>query len=190
MEEDKAKQTEEMPPYMVDFPIRDEDLESSFKYDIAHEVGGEGLLRCLKCGACSGGCPVGAVIDYRPRKVLGNVLLGLKEMVLSSDDIWLCAACFTCEERCVQEVNFTDVVTVLRNLASKAGYAASGYIELAKRVMEHGRVTPRSRTVDKHREKLGLPPLQDPAIEELNKIMEASGFREVIDASEGRVKSQ
>ena len=111
-------------------------------------------------------------------------------MVLSSDDIWLCAACFTCEERCVQEVNFTDVVTVLRNLASKAGYAATGYIELAKRVMEHGRVTPRSRTVDKYRERLGLPPLQEPAIDELSKIMELSGFLEVIDASERRVKKE
>jgi heterodisulfide reductase subunit C len=190
MREDEVKQIEEMPPYLVDFPVQDEDLENTFKYEIANEVGGEGLLRCLKCGACSGGCPVGAVIDYRPRKVLGNVLLGQKEMVLSSNDIWLCAACFTCEERCVQEVNFTDVVTVLRNLASKEGYAAPGYIELAKRVMEHGRVTPRSRTVDKYREKLGLPPLQNPAIEELNKIMEASGFREVLDESERRVKEE
>ena len=190
MEEDKTNQIGGTPAYTVDFPIRDEDLDSTFKYEIAKEVGGEGLLRCLKCGACSGGCPVGAVIDYRPRKVLGNVLLGQKEMVLSGDDIWLCAACFTCEERCIQEVNFTDVVTVLRNLASKAVYAAPGYIELAKRVMEHGRVTPRSRTVDKHREKLGLPPLQEPAIDELNKIMEMSSFREVIDASERREKKE
>ena len=184
MEEDKVDQTEEVPAYVTDFPVRDEDLENTFKYEIASEVGGEGLLSCLKCGACSGGCPVSAVIDYRPRKVLGNVLLGQKEMVLSGDDVWLCAACFTCEERCVQEVNFTDVITVLRNLASREGYAAPGYIELAKRVIEHGRVTPRSRQVDKMREKLGLPPLQYPAIEELGRIMELSGFQEIIEASE------
>ncbi len=63
--------------YRGDFPVHDEDVTSSFKYEVAHEVGGEGLLRCLKCGACSGGCPVGSVIDYRPWMVLGNVLLGL-----------------------------------------------------------------------------------------------------------------
>ena len=86
----------------------------------------------------------------------------------------------------MQEVNFTDVITVLRNLASKEGYAAPGYVELAKRVMHHGRVTPRSRLVDKLREKLGLPPLQDPEMDELNRIMELSGFREILDASEKR----
>ncbi|MHA2191044.1 MAG: hypothetical protein ACXAAP_12485, partial [Candidatus Thorarchaeota archaeon] len=74
--------------YTADFPIQDKDVDREFKYDVAKMVGGEGLLQCLKCGACSGGCPVSAVIDYRPRKVLGNVLLGLKEIVLSGDDIW------------------------------------------------------------------------------------------------------
>ncbi|MGY5857807.1 MAG: 4Fe-4S dicluster domain-containing protein [Candidatus Thorarchaeota archaeon] len=169
--------------YRGDFPVRDEDVTSSFKYEVANSVGGEGLLRCLKCGACSGGCPVGAVIDYRPRKVLGNVLLGLKEMVLSSDQIWMCAACFTCEERCVQQVNFTDVVTVLRNMASREGNAAPGYIKMAEMVMEIGRVYARTGVVDKMREKLGLPPLQEPDVEQLQGIMRAAGLNEIIAAN-------
>ncbi|MGY5873267.1 MAG: 4Fe-4S dicluster domain-containing protein [Candidatus Thorarchaeota archaeon] len=169
--------------YRGDFPVRDEDVTGSFKYEVANSVGGEGLLRCLKCGACSGGCPVGAVIDYRPRKVLGNVLLGLKDEVLSSDQIWLCAACFTCEERCVQQVNFTDVVTVLRNMASKQGNAAPGYIKMAEMVMENGRVTARTGLVDKMREKLGLPPLQEPDVEQLRAIMQAAGLNEIIAAN-------
>ena len=166
--------------YKIDEPIQDKDVESSFKYTVASQVGGEGLLRCLKCGACSGGCPVGAVIDYRPRKILGNVLLGLQEHVLSSDDIWLCAACFTCEERCVQEVNFTDVVTILRNMATQDGKGAQGYVKMAKQVMEIGRVSARTGTVDRMREKLNLPPLQDPAIEDVRKIAEATGFLELL----------
>ena len=176
--------------YRGDFPVRDEDVTSSFKYEVADWVGGEGLLRCLKCGACSGGCPVGAVIDYRPRKVLGNVLLGLKDEVLSSDQIWLCAACFTCEERCVQQVNFTDVVTVLRNLASREGNAAPGYIKMAEMVMKNGRVTARTGAVDKMREKLGLPPLQDPDVEQLQAIMRAAGLNDVIAANKKEVVSK
>ena len=169
--------------YRGDFPVRDEDVTSSFKYEVADWGGGEGLLRCLKCGSCSGGCPVGAVIDYRPRKVLGNVLLGLKDEVLSSDQLWLCAACFTCEERCVQQVNFTDVVTVLRNMASREGNAAPGYIKMAEMVMENGRVTARTGLVDKMREKLGLPPIQDPDVEQLRAIMRAAGLNDVIAAN-------
>lgn len=173
-----------------DFPVRDEDVTSSFKYEVANSVGGEGLLRCLKCGACSGGCPVGAVIDYRPRKVLGNVLLGLKDAVLSSDQIWMCAACFTCEERCVQQVNFTDVVTVLRNMASREGNAAPGYIKMAEMVMKSGRVYARTGVVDKMREKLGLPPLQDPDVDQLRAIMRAAGLNDVIAANKKEVVSE
>ena len=159
-----------------DITIRDSDIDDSFKYEIAESIGGEGLLRCLKCGACSGGCPVSAVTDYRPRKVLGNVLLGLRDKVLSSKDIWMCAACFTCEERCVQEVNFTDVITVLRNKALQENNAPRGYIELARNVAKYGRVAPKTGAVDKHREKLGLPVIQDPALEDVKKILEATGF--------------
>jgi heterodisulfide reductase subunit C len=169
--------------YRGDFPVRDEDVQAKFKHEVADMVGGEGLLRCLKCGACSGGCPVGAVIDYRPRKVLGNVLLGLKDEVLSSDQIWMCAACFTCEERCVQQVNFTDVVTVLRNMASKEGNAAPGYIKMAEMVMTNGRVSARTGLVDKMREQLGLPPIQEPDVEQLQGIMQAAGLVEVIKAN-------
>jgi len=180
------EETENSKAYRGDFPVRDENVNSSFKYEIANQVGGEGLLRCLKCGACSGGCPVGSVIDYRPRKVLGNVLLGLKDEVLSSDQIWLCAACFTCEERCVQQVNFTDVVTVLRNFASQEGNAAPGYVAMAKMVMKNGRVTARTQLVDRMREQLGLPVLQDPAIEQLNKIMNAAGLKRVFESHKER----
>ncbi|MGD9396599.1 MAG: 4Fe-4S dicluster domain-containing protein [Candidatus Thorarchaeota archaeon] len=169
--------------YRGDFPVRDEDVKGSFKYEVADMVGGEGLLRCLKCGACSGGCPVGSVIDYRPRKVLGNVLLGLRDEVLSGDQIWMCAACFTCEERCVQQVNFTDVVTVLRNMASKEGNAAPGYVKMAEMVMKNGRVSARTGLVDKMREQLGLPPIQEPAIEQLEGIMKAAGLVEVLEAN-------
>ena len=161
-------------------PILDSDIDDSFKYEISSSIGGEGLLRCLKCGACSGGCPVSAVTDYRPRKVLGNVLLGLRKQVLSSKDIWMCAACFTCEERCVQEVNFTEVITVLRNIAVKEGFVAAGYLEMAKNVARDGRVGAKTRAVDNMRQRLNLPELQDPNIDEVHKILEASGFNEIL----------
>jgi len=178
------EQTEKSKPYKRDLPIRDDEVDNSFKYDVANQVGGEGLLHCLKCGACSGGCPVASVTDYRPRNILGQVLLGLKDEVLAGESIWMCAACFTCEERCVQQVNFTDVVTVLRNMSSREGNAAPGYIKMAEMVMKNGRVTARTSVVDKMREKLGLPPIQDSDVEQLGKIMQAGGLIKVIEANQ------
>ncbi|MCK4568312.1 MAG: hypothetical protein KAU48_13485, partial [Candidatus Thorarchaeota archaeon] len=90
----------------------------------------------------------------------------------------------TCEERCVQQVNFTDVVTVLRNMASREGNAAPGYIKMAKMVMKNGRVTARTSVVDKMREKLGLPPIQDSDVEQLRKIMQVGGLVKVIEANQ------
>ncbi|MGQ4912768.1 MAG: 4Fe-4S dicluster domain-containing protein [Candidatus Thorarchaeota archaeon] len=169
--------------YRHELPVRDDNVDSSFKYEVVNQVGGEGLLNCLKCGACSGGCPVGSVIDYRPRNVLGQVLLGLKEEILTGESIWLCAACFTCQERCIQEVNFTDVVTVLRNMASREGHAAPGYLKLAQMVLTNGRVSARTQLVDRMREKLGLPPIQETDMERLRKIMEAGGLVRVLEAN-------
>ena len=190
MEQSEIRDASDKKPYRGDVPIRDDDVDSSFKYEVAEQIGGEGLLRCLKCGACSGGCPVAAVIDYRPRKVLGNVLLGLREHVLSTDDIWLCAGCFTCEERCVQEVAFTDIITILRNMAVKEGRAVQGYVDLARMVMEHGRVSARTKVVERMREKLGLPPLQEPALDDLTTIIESTGFRELLDGTTKEVETE
>ena len=50
-------------------------------------------------------------------------------------------------------------------------------------VMKNGRVSARTGLVDKMREKLGLPPIQDPDLEQLGTIMRAAGLEEVIAAN-------
>ena len=76
-------------------------LDPKFKHDVAQQPGGEGLKACFACGACTGGCPVSEVDGaYDPRKIIRMVLLGMKEKVLSSDLIWLCAMCYTCSFHC------------------------------------------------------------------------------------------
>ena len=47
--------------------------------------------------------------------------LGLKDRVLNSDTLWLCAACFTCTDRCPQDVEVAAVIRVFRNLAAEKG---------------------------------------------------------------------
>jgi heterodisulfide reductase subunit C len=85
-------------------------------------------------------------------------------------------------------VNFTDVVTVLRNMASKEGHAAPGYIKMAEMVKMNGRVSARTGLVDKIREQLGLPPLQEPDVEQLGRIMQAAGLNDVIAANKKKVE--
>jgi len=59
---------------------------------------------------------------------------------------------------------------------------------MAKRVIQFGRVSPLTRQVERMRENLNLPPLQEPAIEELRAIMESAGFSEIMEAATRRSK--
>ena len=99
-------------------------LDSKFKFEVSEHPGGDGLKACFACGACTGGCPVSDVDPaYDPRKIIRMVLLGMREKVLSSDLIWLCAMCYTCSFHCPQNVKFASVMGVLREIAVKEGYA-------------------------------------------------------------------
>lgn len=99
-------------------------VHPSFKYRVAERPGGENLKACFACGVCTAICPV-AEIDpqYNPRRIVRMVLLGLEREVLSSPTIWLCATCYRCQAHCPQDVRFTEVMGVLREMAVERGYA-------------------------------------------------------------------
>ncbi len=113
--------------------IRSSELDSKFKYEVANHPGGEKLKVCYACGVCMAGCPVSEVSeDFDPRKIIRMVLMGMKERVLSSDFIWYCTQCFTCSGHCPQNVKFTDIMRVLRDMAVKEGHVDSSFLQKAK----------------------------------------------------------
>jgi heterodisulfide reductase subunit C len=166
-------------------PIRTKDLDPHFKYEISATYLGKDLKACFKCGACSGGCPVGIVTEvYKPREVIGKTILGMREEVITGDQIWLCATCYTCEDRCPQKVNITDVILALRNIAFREGYAPKALVEQAKSMIETGWVQPPTASMDKKREELGLTRLPKTALEDLQTIVKATGFYDLIYGKE------
>ncbi len=72
---------------------------------------------CFNCAKCTAGCPVGFAMEYGPHRVLQMVRFGLKEQVLTSPDIWLCAGCETCGTRCPNNVDIAQVMDVLRQMS-------------------------------------------------------------------------
>lgn len=106
--------------------------DASFRYEVAHRPGGEGLFRCFSCGVCTATCPVADVEEhFNPRRIIHQVLLGDRG-ILSSRDIWMCASCFRCVAHCPQGVEFASILQVLREMA-----VAEGYVPLAwKRIIE------------------------------------------------------
>lgn len=99
-------------------------VDPRFKFEVASMAGGELVKGCFDCGTCTGVCPVSEVEPgFDPRKILHMIRLGLKEQILSSSAIWFCTHCDTCALVCPQNLRFSSIVDVLRELAVKEGYA-------------------------------------------------------------------
>ena len=95
-----------------------EDLDAGFRDEVASLPGGENIMKCFACGTCAAGCPVTNIDEeYNCRRIIRQVLFGMREEVLKSPLIWLFVMCYRCYARCPQQVNFTDIMKALRHLA-------------------------------------------------------------------------
>ena len=88
---------------------------------LVEEKSGQRLAVCYQCGKCTAGCPSAFAMDYPPHQIIRGVQLGMRDVVLSSRTIWLCAACETCTTRCPQEVDLAGVMDALRTIAYAEG---------------------------------------------------------------------
>jgi len=110
-------------------------MDSSFKYVVSDEPGGENIKACFACGVCTASCPAAEVKEeFNPRKIIRMILLGLKDKVLSSDLIWFCETCYTCSFYCPQDVKFANIMSALRNLAVKEKYVEPAFLDGIKKL--------------------------------------------------------
>ena len=144
--------------------------DPNFKNEIASQPGAESFMRCFTCGTCTASCPVAEVHDeYDPRRIIRMAILGMREEVLSSDILWMCSRCYTCAALCPQNVKFTDVISILRDMAVKQGYASRERLEQA-RELDRMIQTIRCRIIDNklHPKKKNVEEIISLVKEELN----------------------
>jgi heterodisulfide reductase subunit C len=160
-------------------PIRAFEFDPKFKYQLLKMHGSEKLLKCFQCGNCTSDCPVARYSDsYRPRTILRMATLGLKDRVLKSETLWLCAACFTCTDRCPQGVEVASVIRVLRNLAAEEGIVPQVFKDQCSSILESGLAYKIPDLRIKKRETLGLPPLSKGNAESIRKCLKGVKFVE------------
>jgi len=87
--------------------------------DMIGEAGGKTMDLCYQCGTCSGTCPWNLVRDFRVRNIITLAQLGLEGY--EGDDLWLCATCNACVDRCPRGVEIVDLVRSIRALVAQSG---------------------------------------------------------------------
>jgi heterodisulfide reductase subunit C len=95
-------------------------LDPDLRKEIAAIVG-ENVLSCYQCGECTAGCPAAFAMDVSPNQVMRMTQLGMKDEVLGSSAIWLCAGCETCATRCPRGVGLSKVMDACRQIAIREG---------------------------------------------------------------------
>jgi len=104
----------------------------------------------------------------------------LREVILSSDVIWLCASCFSCTERCPQGVRLTDVIRAIRNIAVREGYIHPFFKAQGKMITDFGRIFEDDKFINGLRADMGLPPIPTVNIDELSKILDHTKVKEAL----------
>ena len=149
-------------------------------------AGGENAKMCFQCGTCTASCPSGKNTAYRTRKIMRMAQLGLKDMIIESEDLWQCTTCYTCEERCPRGVPIVDVVIALRNIAVANGKMYDAHKKTADNLVKFGHTVSINDKVKTQRAELGLPEVpptvlaNEKAKADLDAIFEATGFGKLI----------
>ena len=104
--------------------------DSRFKDEIAQKIGIEEIKPCYTCGSCTGVCPVRKVIeDFDPRRIIHMIVLGMRDEVLSSDQIWFCCLCNSCYFVCPQGIRFSRIARELQKLSLDEGYVDKNFLK-------------------------------------------------------------
>lgn len=161
--------------------IKADDIYPNFKYEISKVPGAQKIMMCFQCGTCTADCPIARFsTSYRPRKLMRMTQLGLRDRVLSSDNIWLCAACFTCVDHCPQDVDISSVLRALRNMAVRGGFIPAVYRDLASNILKTGYAYMIPELRLRKREEQGLPSLPKSSLKNIAKLSEVTGFSELL----------
>ena len=144
------------PPETLVAPIDMSSLDKEFRKEIKSMPNGDELLACFACTTCTAACPIANQWDYKPHQLIRMILLGMRDEVLSSKEIWECLTCFQCQERCPQKVRVTDIFFDAKNLASEEGIIPENVVGLGKALLDDGQLY--TVTADWEREDMGLEP--------------------------------
>lgn len=80
-------------------------------------MSGVNPLKCMRCGKCSGTCPLYGEMEYHPHQFVYMVETGDIETLMKSESVYKCLSCFACVDRCPRGVEPAKLIEAVRLLA-------------------------------------------------------------------------
>jgi heterodisulfide reductase subunit C len=94
---------------------------------------------CFGCQTCTTVCPVVGsyenpqeAVGLLPHQIMNCLGMGLVEMASGPKMLWDCVTCYQCQEHCPQNVEITDILFQLKNLAVENAMTAAKQGPVAK----------------------------------------------------------
>ncbi|MDN5348487.1 MAG: heterodisulfide reductase subunit [Clostridia bacterium] len=131
----------------------------------------QAVRKCYECGACVVDCPVAESSNtFNPNRLIGEVLAGKIEELISSPEIWKCLECHTCYELCPQKFGMEKVFSTLKHLAMERNILPPPLKGGVDMFMKTGRL---GNPDERARKKYGLGPAATTGREDLRKLLGA-----------------
>jgi heterodisulfide reductase subunit C len=158
-------------------------LDTKFREEIKSMPNGEELAACFACSTCTAACPIANQWLYKPHQLVRMIILGMRNEVLSSKEIWECLTCFLCQERCPQKVRVTDIIFDCKNLAAEEGWVPENVVGLGRQLIEKGQLY--EVTADWEREDMSLEPaVPGLSIDEIKEILKRTRTGKLVGGDE------
>jgi len=152
--------------------------ERAFREKVLSAPAARRLMACYQCGTCSSDCPVAKrVPEFRPRNIARLAMYGQKDRLMGGDLIWLCAGCYTCYERCPQQVHVSEIVGALRRIGTEENKIHPTIRGIVENLDKLGYIYEIGDFENEMRGDEGLPPAPTPAINEVKAILEKTGLK-------------
>ncbi len=147
-------------------------------------LGGEGIVRCIQCGACISVCPLARTgFTLNCKKLIRLIQTGHWEEMIEDPSTWACVACNRCTEVCPRDVRPSEIIFAYRRFqAMELAISTSATMSQMNLYMKGHAVFSEAGEL---RQKVGLDPVppttlaDEKALREVQTLLENSPMAEL-----------